>query len=73
MLGEARDASRTAPVQGRAVALALWVLRPHVPAYWLKAFWDGAGGDEAIGRSQSCNAAFNGIERRLRERHSIDI
>ncbi|WP_287459617.1 hypothetical protein [Sphingomonas sp.] len=53
-------------VQTRGVALALWVLRGHCPAEWLVAFWDAAGSDHAIGRSQGLHAAYNGIVRQVR-------
>jgi hypothetical protein len=40
---------------------------PHCPERWpLIAFWDGASGDNEIGRFQSTNAALNGIVRQLR-------
>ncbi|AUW59002.1 hypothetical protein C1T17_13775 [Sphingobium sp. SCG-1] len=53
-------------VQTRGVALALWVLRGYCPAEWLVAFWDAAGSDHAIGRSQGLHAAYNGIVRQVR-------
>jgi hypothetical protein len=53
-------------MQTRGVALALWVLRGHCPAEWLVAFWDAAGSDHAIGRSQGLHAAYNGIVRQVR-------
>jgi hypothetical protein len=52
--------------QTRGVALALWVLRGHCPDEWLLAFWDAAGTEHPIGRSQSLHAAYNGIVRRVR-------
>lgn len=55
----------TAPVQTRAVRLALWVLRGKCPDVWLKAFWDAAGTEHAIGRSQALHASYNGIVRHL--------
>ena len=56
-----KDQGRT-----RGVALALWVLRGHCPDEWLVAFWDAAGSDHEIGRSQGMHAAYNGIVRRVR-------
>ena len=53
-------------VQTRGVALALWVLRAHCPEDWLIAFWDAAGSDHEIGRSQGLHAAYNGIVRQVR-------
>ncbi|WP_394437603.1 hypothetical protein [Sphingobium naphthae] len=50
----------------RGVALALWVLRGHCPDEWLVAFWDAAGSDHEIGRSQGMHAAYNGIVRQVR-------
>ena len=52
-------------VQTRGVALALWVLRGRCPDDWLVAFWDSAGSDHEIGRSQGLHAAFNGIVRQV--------
>lgn len=53
-------------VQTRGVALALWVLRSRCPDEWLIAFWEAAGSDHDIGRSQGLHAAFNGISRQIR-------
>jgi hypothetical protein len=44
----------------------LWVLRGHCPDEWLLAFWDAAGAEHPIGRSQSLHASYNGIVRRVR-------
>lgn len=55
-----------APTQTRGVALALWVLRSNCPDDWLIAFWDAAGSEHDIGRSQGLHAAFNGIVRQVR-------
>lgn len=55
-------------VQTRGVALALWVLRGRCPDDWLVAFWDAAGSDHDIGRSQGLHAAYNGIVRQVRTR-----
>lgn len=55
----------------RGVALALWVLRGHCPDEWLVAFWDAAGSDHEIGRSQGMHAAYNGIVRQMRTRGSL--
>jgi hypothetical protein len=52
--------------QTRGVALALWVLRGRCPDDWLAAFWDAAGSDHEIGRSQGLHAAYNGIVRQVR-------
>lgn len=53
-------------VQTRGVALALWVLRGRCPDDWLVAFWEAAGSDHEIGRSQGLHAAYNGIVRQIR-------
>jgi len=53
-------------MQTRGVALALWVLRGRCPDDWLVAFWDAAGSDHEIGRSQGLHAAYNGIVRQVR-------
>lgn len=55
----------------RGVALALWVLRHHCPDEWLVAFWDAAGSDQEIGRSQGMHAAYNGIVRQVRTRGGL--
>ena len=47
--------------QTRGVALALWDLRD-----WLVNFWEAAGSDHDIGRSQGLHAAYNGIVRQVR-------
>jgi hypothetical protein len=52
--------------QTRAVALALWVLRGQCPDDWLVSFWEAAGSDHDIGRSQGMHAAYNGIVRHVR-------
>lgn len=52
--------------QTRGVALALWVLRGRCPDDWLVAFWEAAGSDHEIGRSQGLHAAYNGIVRQVR-------
>ena len=62
MKGEART---------RGVALALWVLRGHCPDEWLVAFWEAAGSDHEIGRSQGMHAAYNGIVRQVRTRGGL--
>ncbi|WEK45242.1 MAG: hypothetical protein P0Y56_09350 [Candidatus Andeanibacterium colombiense] len=53
-------------VQTRGVGLALWVLRSRCPDEWLVAFWEAAGSDHEIGRSQGLHAAYNGIVRQIR-------
>lgn len=58
-------------VQTRGVALALWVLRGRCPDDWLVAFWEAAGSDHDIGRSQGLHAAYNGIVRQLRAKGSV--
>jgi len=68
VLREAVELAGREPMQTRGVRLALRVLRGHCADEWLKQFWDAAGGDHAIGRSQGATAAANGIELRLRER-----
>lgn len=57
--------------QTRGVALALWVLRGRCPDDWLVAFWEAAGYDHEIGRSQGMHAAYNGIVRQIRIRGGI--
>lgn len=66
VLHEASQAG--AKVQTRGVALALWVLRDRCGDDWLKLFWEAAGTDHDIGRSQSLHATYNGIEREVRTR-----
>jgi len=62
-----REASATkGKGQTRGVALALWVLRGRCPDEWLVAFWEAAGSDHEIGRSQGLHAAYNGIVRQVR-------
>ncbi|MBH1991474.1 MAG: hypothetical protein I8H86_01160 [Sphingomonadaceae bacterium] len=61
-----KDQART-----RGVALALWVLRGDCPDEWLVAFWDAAGSDHEIGRSQGMHAAYNGIVRQVRNRGGL--
>jgi hypothetical protein len=56
----ARDKAQT-----RGVALALWDLRPWVADEWLISFWEAAGSDHDIGRSQGLHAAYNGIVRQV--------
>lgn len=53
-------------MQTRGVALALWVLRSRCPDEWLVGFWEAAGSDHDIGRSQGIHAAYNGIVRQVR-------
>ena len=65
VLREACSAKTT--VQTRAVRLALWVLRGRCPDDWLIAYWDAAGTEHDIGRSQSLHASYNGIVRRVRQ------
>lgn len=57
----AREAAQT-----RGVALALWNLRPWCSDDWLVSFWEAAGSDHEIGRSQGLHAAYNGIVRQIR-------
>lgn len=59
-------AAQREKMQTRGVALALWVLRSRCPDEWLVAFWEAAGSDHEIGRSQGLHAAFNGIVRQVR-------
>lgn len=66
VLRESMQAGGEEQQQTRAVRLALWALRRHCPSDWLKQFWNAAGGKDAIGRSQSLGAAYNGIVRQLR-------
>ena len=62
-----REATATREkMQTRGVALALWVLRARCPDEWLVAFWEAAGSDHEIGRSQGLHAAYNGIVRQVR-------
>lgn len=53
-------------MQTRGVALALWDLRPWCPDDWLVNFWEAAGSEHDIGRSQGLHAAYNGIVRQVR-------
>jgi hypothetical protein len=53
-------------MQTRGVSLALWNLRSWCPDEWLVAFWEAAGSDHDIGRSQGLHAAYNGIVRQVR-------
>nr|WP_047166858.1 hypothetical protein [Sphingomonas sp. Y57] len=69
VLREATAAKEKA--QSRGVALALWDLRPWCPDDWLVAFWEAAGSDHDIGRSQGLHAAYNGIVRQLRIRGGV--
>lgn len=64
VLREASAAKSAA--QSRAVALALWVLRGYCADDWLICFWDAAGSDHEIGRSQGMHAAYNGIVRQVK-------
>ena len=57
--------------QTRGVALALWDLRPWCPDEWLVSFWEAAGSDHEIGRSQGVHAAYNGIVRQIRSNGGI--
>lgn len=56
--------------QTRGVALALWVLRGVCSDGWLISFWEAAGSDHQIGRSQGMHAAYNGIVREIRSNRS---
>lgn len=64
VLREAAAAKEKA--QTRGVALALWDLRAWCGDAWLLLFWEAAGSDHDIGRSQGLHAAYNGIVRQLR-------
>lgn len=64
-------AAERGKVQTRGVALALWVLRDRCPDDWLLAFWEAAGSDHEIGRSQGLHAAYNGIVRQVRTNGGI--
>jgi hypothetical protein len=64
-------AAMKAKVQTRGVALALWVLRGRCPDEWLVAFWQAAGSDHDIGRSQGLHAAYNGIVRQVRAKGGL--
>lgn len=59
-------ASAKTKVQTRGVRLALYVLRQRCPDPTLLWFWEAAGTDNAIGRSQNLHAAFNRIVRQVR-------
>jgi hypothetical protein len=49
------------------VRLALRCLLPHCPERWpLTSFWEAAGQERELNRSQGVTAAFNGIVRQLR-------
>jgi hypothetical protein len=59
-----REATGTrGKMQTRGVRLALFVLRQRCPDDTLKWFWEAAGTDNDIGRSQNMHAAFNRIVR----------
>ncbi|PZT95540.1 MAG: hypothetical protein DI625_02045 [Sphingomonas sp.] len=50
-----------------SVRLALRCLMPYCRERWpLISYWDGAKGDNEIGRAQTVTASFNGIIRQLR-------
>lgn len=59
-------AAEKGKAQTRGVALALWVLRGRCADEWLVTFWECAGSDDDIGRSQGLHASYNGIVRQLR-------
>ncbi len=62
-----REATATRETtQTRGVALALWDLRRWVADEWLVSFWEAAGSDHEIRRSQGLHAAYNGIVRQIR-------
>ncbi|QDZ07439.1 hypothetical protein FPZ24_08070 [Sphingomonas panacisoli] len=66
-LEDAQLEAKRGPVQTNAVRLALRTLLPHVAQRWpLEQFWDGAGGDNEIGRGQSLTASLNGIVLQLK-------
>ncbi|MGN7160824.1 hypothetical protein [Sphingomonas sp. SAFR-052] len=61
------EESGNAKVDTIAVRLALRCLLPHCRETWpLTTYWESAGQDNEIGRSQGVTAAFNGIVRQLR-------
>jgi hypothetical protein len=61
------EESGKAKVDTIAVRLALRCLLPHCRETWpLTTFWESAGQENEIGRSQGVTAAFNGIVRQLR-------
>ena len=67
-----REAAATkSQVQTRGVALALWVLRGRCADEWVVSFWQAAGSDHEIGRSQGMHAAYNGIVRQVRTSGSL--
>ena len=56
------------------VRLALRCLWAHCPERWpLVMFWESAQQENAIGRSQSLTASFNGIVRQLRRSETIVV
>jgi hypothetical protein len=57
--------------QTRGVALALWVLRGRCADEWLVTFWECAGSEDEIGRSQGLHASYNGIVRQIRTNGGI--
>lgn len=65
-------AAEKGKVQTRGVALALWVLRDRCPDEWLVSFWEAAGSEHDIGRSQGLHAAYNGIVRQVRMQGGLD-
>lgn len=54
------------------VRLALRCLMPYCKERWpLTSFWDGATGDQDLGRSASTTAALNGIRLQLKKSGAI--
>ncbi len=59
-------------VDTHAVRLALRCLLPYCPEKWpLTSFWEAAGQERELNRSQGVSAAFNGIVRQLRRSRAL--
>lgn len=62
VLSGAFDRAAKTHVKSVDVQLALRCLLPHCPENWpLVQFWDSAGQENDIGRSQGVTASYNGI------------
>jgi hypothetical protein len=62
VLSGAVDRAGKRKVKAVDVQLALRCLVPHCPENWpLVQFWDSAGQENDIGRSQGVTASYNGI------------
>ncbi|KQR83469.1 hypothetical protein ASG07_07000 [Sphingomonas sp. Leaf343] len=67
ILLSAKGEARLGRVDTVAVRLALRCLLAHCPERWpLASFWEAAGEETELNRTQGVSAAFNGILRQLR-------